>query len=313
MLFNQNLKFVVILISSSFAMSGYAQKPTNQKKLPLPKKQQLIQESNNKNEIEMPSRTYGNTLVGSEWVETKNGGGRVAIGEGIEFEDINYYLSLTWTLVALNKDRQTIWSQPVSAFWNHIEIVEIKLDDGSSRNVLALRNKRKEEMADFVEYYDLNSGEKITLAKQVAKPEGKHLKIDKVWYGGDAHNAERIFAVIESEEEWAELRPDVFPENVGPLDDAFDSDSELLVVLALGPITNCRGISIANAFESDEQITVQLRHHTYQTSGSSPIIEQPYGAFVLPKRNGKKYLLQVNRQGYIGGPPIWKTLEEFRR
>jgi hypothetical protein len=37
---------------------------------------------------------------------------------------------------------------------------------------------------------------------------------------------------------------------------------------------------------------------------------RPYGIFILPRAEKKAYVIESNRQRYIGGPPIWA--ESFR-
>jgi hypothetical protein len=61
--------------------------------------------------------------------------------------------------------------------------------------------------------------------------------------------------------------------------------------------------------ENDKRILLRLERSSYQTLGAAHE-EYPYGLIVLPRREGKPYILEYNTQSYIGGPPIWK---EFTR
>lgn len=260
------------------------------------------------NDDGFPAITYPLSRAGKRWAETANGGARVSINEGIEFEDVEYHISLTWTLLAI-KEGKTIWSHHVSAFWNHLEVTELELDDKSTKTVLALRNKRRDEMKDFVEYYDLSSGEKIEIASASTQPAGTEFEIERSWRGGDALNEEPLFQVVTTNEEWASLRKNVLGDDSEVPLDAFNPENQILVVVASGKSTNCSGISPAAAFESDEVVTVRLFRHSYQTDGEGRT-EHPYGVFALPKSPGKNYVFQRNHQGYIGGPEIWKTFNE---
>ena len=275
-----------------------------------PEDMEFPEEKATTNDEGLPAITYPASRAGTRWVESADGSVRVSIGKGIEFNDIEYHISLTWTLLAI-KDGKTIWSHHISAFWNHLEVTELELDDKSTKKVLAMRNKRREEMVDFVEYYDLESGELIKTAGGQAAPEGREFKVEPAWRGGSALNDEPLFQVVTTQEDWTALRRTLLGKDSAVPVEAFDPENQILVVIASGKATNCGGISPAAAFESDDQITVRLFRHTYQTDGKGQI-EHPFGIFALPKAPEKKYVLQRNQQGYIRGPEIWKTMREFR-
>lgn len=275
-----------------------------------PEDMEFPEEKATTNDEGLPAITYPASRAGTRWAESADGSVRVSINQGIEFNDIEYHISLTWTLLAI-KDGKTLWSHHISAFWNHLEVTELELDDNSTQKVLAMRNKRREEMADFVEYYDLESGELIKTAGVQANPDGKEFKIENAWRGGSALNDEPLFQVVTTQDDWTNLRRNLLGEDSTVPVDAFDPENEILVVIASGKATNCSGISPSAAFESDDEITVRLLRHTYQTDGKGRT-EHPFGIFALPKAPGKKYVLQRNQQGFIRGPEIWKTLNEFR-
>lgn len=275
-----------------------------------PDQMEFAEEKATTNDEGLPAITYPPSRAGKRWAETVDGGARVSINGGIEFEEIEYHLSLAWTLLAI-KEGKTIWSHHVSAFWNHLEVTELTLDDNTKKKVLALRNKRRDDLKDYVEYYDLTSGEKIELENQSSKPSGEEIEIARSWHGGDAINEEPLFKVVTTAEDWASFREKVFEEDCDIPLDAFNPEKEVLVVIASGKSTNCGGISPAAAYESDETLTVRLTRHTYQTDGNGQT-EYPYGVFVLPKLLDKEYVFQRNHQGFIGGPEIWKTFNKFR-
>jgi hypothetical protein len=86
------------------------------------------------------------------------------------------------------------------------------------------------------------------------------------------------------------------------------------LVVSGGDMTNCRGIGCAEAFEDDMRVLVRLQHHTFQTAGPNggAVRHRPYGIFVLP-RTDKAYIIERNRQRYIGGPPLWTEMKRFDR
>src|SRR5262245_32305020 len=74
-----------------------------------------------------PSITYGPSRSSKTWVDTPMG--KVAVDEGIEWNGVKVYMSLTWTLVAVDaQSGKTLWSQNVSAFWNGLAIKEVEAD-----------------------------------------------------------------------------------------------------------------------------------------------------------------------------------------
>jgi hypothetical protein len=40
---------------------------------------------------------------------------------------------------------------------------------------------------------------------------------------------------------------------------------------------------------------------------------RPYGICVLPRVEKKAYVLESNRQRYIGGPPLWAEMIRFEQ
>lgn len=313
------LKALFISLVANLVILGavaqlFAQGQIEVRQLPLPKHPADLKLIENKVDSEdgLPSITYGSARRGAEWVETGRGA-RVCVDDGIEYDGVKYYLSLSGDLLAVDQESsKTIWSNRSSAFWNHlaIEKIETKTDEqAEERSVVALRNKRDDRYREFVQHFDLKTGEELKTEKTESL--GIQLELKKTWTGNDSGFEKRVFEVLETEEAWLEFLSENLEDCKADLPEkAFDSANEMIVVIAYGEVTNCRGISITEAYENDERILIRLFNHSYQTvGGAAP--EYPYGVFVLPKRQGKKYVFETNRQSYIGGPAIWKTYKEF--
>ena len=200
---------------------------------PLPRDAASIRSNNIVEDDELPSITYGSSRSSSTWVETD--GVRVAVDDGIEYNDCKYYISLTFDLIAVDSENKSLWSRNIGAFWNHLAIEEITLKQGeenTERFVVAIRNKRNSEMESFVEYFELESGEPIEVEGQNRKPTGEKLTV-KTWSGRDYGSDEAKFMVFDSEEAWADFRLEHLgeSENIPPAD-AFDSQSHILVFIA---------------------------------------------------------------------------------
>jgi hypothetical protein len=88
-----------------------------------------------------------------------------------------------------------------------------------------------------------------------------------------------------------------------PAANEVDFAKEVLLVISSGDSTNCRGIGCAEAYEDEKRVLIRLQHQTFQTAGRG-VATRPYGIFILPRRE-KSYVIEANRQSYIGGPPIW--------
>ncbi len=267
-------------------------------------------------EDDLPSITYGSSRTSSKWIK---GGflGKVAVDEGIEYEGRTYYLSLMSDLIATTDEdgeEKTIWANNVGGFWNTLAIEKLELEqDGEKTEILVVAIRGKSGDQEFVEYYDRETGEKIDTAQQNDLPDGEALEVDKVWSGNFIDNEDKLFRVFETEEEWSEFHADNFgtdrPEP--PRESAFNPATEILVLIAQGATFNCGGISIDSAFENDDRLLVRLLHHTYQSAGATPTVH-PFGVFVLPRKEGKQYVVEQDVQNMIMGPEIWKELESFK-
>ena len=255
-----------------------------------------------------PSIRYGNSRQSRRWVETATG--RVAVDEGIAYDGIEVYMALTWHLVAVDAaTEETRWSNNVSAFWNQMSIEPMTVD-GQERLVVALSTGRDDETRDLRERYDLRTGKKIE--SPADSPDGRKRDVERQFFGANCGCQEPIAELVTDVERWNELYDQFFVGTAEtlPREDLFDDSSQVLLVMSSGNSVNCRGISIQSLYENEERFLIRLHRHTYQSAGETPRV-QPYGVMVLPKNKSKKYIVQSNRQRFIGGPPLWRKVHEF--
>jgi hypothetical protein len=263
-----------------------------------------------------PSITYGGNRSSSTWVDTPKG--RVAVDEGIEWQGIKVYLSLTWDLVAVDvKTSKTLWSQNVSAFWNGLAIKEVEAEMGKKTWAVELRTTARDpDVRKLVVYHDLKTGKAITLPGQAEKVAGKAFKLRGV-YSGQTSSLDKPFTlVVSTAENWAKVRTRMFAEGVkasAPEAKDVDFGKEILLVVSYGDSYNCRGLGVAESYEDDKRILVRMHAQTFQTVGpdGGGVRCRPYGIFVLPRAEKKAYVVERNRQRYIAGPPLWAEHVRF--
>ena len=319
-----SLKLMVIfalLLALTFSVSqslSLGQQSTTRKR-PLPPKSPKVDGTvarKHSQTEEFPKMRIAGTRSSNRWVETENGT-RVAVGDGIEYDGIRIHMALTFHLVAIDiQTNRTLWSKHVSAFWNQVSIEKhpVKSSAGEASIVVALRSDRNEDSKQFVEYYGLKSGKKITPNKKETML-GSPIKPTKSFFGDACNVHEHSMKLITGQGQWVDYRAKVFgqrdqSENVPPKNGLFDDTKQLVLVVAAGDAQNCRGIQIASAHKNDERFLIRLHYRTFQSIGETPIV-QPYGVFVLPKDKTKKYVIQRNAQNLIGGPAIWRTVKEL--
>lgn len=129
-------------------------------------------------------------------------------------------------------------------------------------------------------------------------------------------NKNAIIGKIDEEQFTAQMRMMEYMYNPELPKANIDFKKNLIVAVYKGKMVNCSGISIVNAVENDGIITVFLKGNYYQTfhSGLDDNYQvdtsTPYLIFALPK-SSKKILIEEDVQNYIGGPPLWKAIQEF--
>lgn len=256
-----------------------------------------------------PSIEYGGTRESSRWIELPGHGG-VAVDRGVAWKGVKVYLSFTWELVAVDAaTEKPLWWRSVSAFWNRVGFKEIEAAGGKKVWAVELRPARDEsEAADRVAYHDLTTGEPIPGPGEAARPAGTPVAPRKVLAGSKGTREAPFRGIVTTAENWKEAARRIFGEaaaaevvgDLGPL-----GPGEVVLIVYDGATSNCSGIECAEAYDDGARVLVRLRHGWYQTMGGAHL-EHPFGIFVLPRHDGKPYVLERNVQGYIGGPAIWK-------
>ena len=252
-----------------------------------------------------PSIAYGGSRASSTWI-TKPDGSRVAVGKGVEWQGVTVYLSLLWDLVGVDtKSGKTLYAVNVGAFWNALGFKEVQAADGSKAWAVELRpGPGARQGQDRRQYHDLGTGKKLTPPGLVKAPPGKRFTPRKVWSGGHSRIEKSFHVVITTAENWSAVRKRMFGASPKVTFGAIDFDKEVVLVVSSGNVWNCRGIAVAEAYESDKRVLIRTERHTFQTMGGGQQA-RPYGVIVLPRRAEKAYVVERNRQGLIGGPALW--------
>jgi beta-lactamase regulating signal transducer with metallopeptidase domain len=251
-----------------------------------------------------PVIVYPGSRSSNKWIETPQRV-NVAIGEGVEWQGKTAYLGLTFELViADTKTGKAIWSTNVGAFWDTITFVKVEKGKEAGKWAVALRSSANQ---GFQLTYDLETGRKLELTGGAAQPTGQAITPRRVWFGSGGIRAEKLYRLVGSAEEWTALRKELFGMQLKDIPTAADIDfsKEMLLVCYMGKAYNCGGIRPDLVVEDDERVLLRLFRSTYQTLGDRRE-EHPYGLVVLPRRPGKPHALEFDRQGLIGGPPLWK-------
>jgi hypothetical protein len=262
---------------------------------------------------EPPSIAYAGARTSAGSIETPNG--IVFIDEGVAWNGVKVYLSLTWDVVATDEaSGKVLWSQNVGAFWNGIGFKEIETAPGVKKWMVELRPSTiVRDGKDLRQYHDLKTGERLPGFDD--QPKGKPIELAGRWSGRWSGWPKAIRRLVGTEADWkSSIVERMFPEGkdapaFGPVDFA----TNVVLVVSMGEIVNCSGIE-ASAWEDDERVLVRLREHWFQTVGPDGGGQKvrPFGIFVLPKREPfKRVVLERNYQNLIGAPPIWKEHGRF--
>jgi hypothetical protein len=252
-----------------------------------------------------PSITYPANRSSKAWIETPTGA--YAVDEGIEWQGIKVYLGLTWQLIAVDaKTDKPLWSHNVSAFWNAMAIKEVGVEKDKKTWAVELRpTTRDDEAKKLTALYDLKTGKEIKLPGTV--PSGAALKLRKVCSGDQTSLDKGFTLLVTKPENWTKVRERLFAgldKAEAPLAKDIDFTKEIVLVVSAGDSFNCRGYDCEEAYEDDQRILVRLHASTFQSRGEG-VRCRPYGILILPRAEKKAYVVERNRQRYIGGPPLW--------
>ncbi len=254
---------------------------------------------------EPPSIDYGSSRSSSAWIDMPNGV-RVAVDEGVEWQGVKVYISLTHHLVAVDaKSGKTLWGRNASAFWNRIGFKELDRN-GEKTWALELRPGKNARLGkDLVQYHDLRTGKLLDVPGSVKKPSGAPFE-PRTYSGGQSEIGRKFRVFATSQASFDALTERMFAKT--PKFDPIDFTKHVALVVSAGDSVNCSGFGCAEAYEDDRRVLVRMSARTFQTDGRG-MRTRPWGIFVLPRAT-KTYVLERNVQGYIGGPAIWQ--ETFR-
>jgi hypothetical protein len=260
-----------------------------------------------------PSVSYGPSRTSTGFIDTPIG--RVAVDQGVSWQGVKVYLSLTWELVAVDETTgKASWNQSVGAFWNEIGFVELETSPRVKAWFVELRpGPRIREGGDRRQYHDLRTGKRFDLPEPL--PAGRQIALDGLGHGDRCALDAPAQRLVGSDADWkAFVLEKMFAGHAAPKMPIVDFVKHRVVVLALGRSVNCSGLDLVSAWEDDRRILLRVDELTYQTMGPGGGGENvtPWGVFVIPRREPfKPVIVERNAQGLIGGPPIWKELCRF--
>ena len=251
-----------------------------------------------------PPITYPGRRTSQTWIETPDGT-RVAVGKGLEFRGVKVYLSLLWDLIGVdNKTGTVLYKKNVGAFWNRLGFKQVTLEDGKQVWAVELSPGARSQAAEKRQYHDLRTGKKLALAGPKALPSGKRLKPRLTWSGAHSRIPKAFHLLVSTPKQWETLTTQMFEAADRKRFTPVDFSKEVVLVVSRGDGWNCRGIGVEAVYEDDVRVLVRTDRQTFQTMNGAQQA-RPYGLFVLPRREKKAYVIERNRQGLIGGPPLW--------
>lgn len=271
---------------------------------------------------DLPSVTYGAVRSSQRWVGTETSA-QVAIDQGITFQGVSYYVSLTSDLLALPEGAEhATWLHSISAFWDRLGIERVTTAGGETVLALVLRNSPRGDEPSLMEARDLQTGEVIDLG---AEKLGEAVKVRELASGSDSVIPEGFQELLGSREELDGLVGRMFAPGDAPALPEVNFADEVVLAVSYGDSVNCRGLTCVQAWLDDQRLLVRFAGRFYQTAqialveGEEEVPqeeeppERPYALWALPRQTGRALIVEHNVQRYIGGPPLWKVVREFDR
>jgi len=284
-----------------------------------------------------PSLELPDSISSSTWVTLRNGT-QEAVGEGIEWQGVKVYLGLTCHLIATDAQTgKTLWDADVGAFWRRVGFRELETRPGEKKWAVELRPGKRDaaQGGGLAQYHDLRTGEKLASPEQAQAPSGQPLKPRWSASGADAAVARPFTLVVSTQENldalWKRLygapdvRAGIFDHRPARPGDGLakpaarppetDFAKEVLLVICKGNSMNCDGILLKEAYEDDTRILLRMARSSFQTAGpfGGGVNTRPYGLLLLPRRETKALVIEMNQQRLIGGPPLWREVYRLPR
>lgn len=254
----------------------------------------------------------GSSRSSSDWVELP-GGSRVAVDKGAAWQGVKVYLSMTWQLVGVDVETgKTLWGTGVGAFWNAFTFKEVTPRDGGKRWAVELRpGSRGREHAGKRQYHDLRTGTKLEVPGLDQTPSGVRFDVRVTFRGDKSDIAKRYRVFITTPESWTAFRKRAFSDVDPQSFSKIDWKNEVVFALSAGNSGNCSGYRAVDAYEDYDRVLLRLRRIAFQTMNGYQKT-RPWACVVLPRR-AKAYEVEIDSQGLIGGPPLWKRIHAIER
>ena len=304
---------LALAISMTHAVQKQTTAQTNSRRSQQTVTQQPPQQQNARQEPPPPVRPpvlRQGVRRSNKWIKLPSGSS-VAVDVSVTGDGVRVYNALTWHLVAVdeNDDTKVLWDKSASAFWDKMDIEQIEIEGQDEKAwAVVMRSSRYEQ---FAEFHDLHTGELIKLVGE-EPADGNSVTLAQTASGSGGKRDEPLYELVGSAERWQKIYAEIFAGQDTPADSIKDVDftQHAIVVYYAGKATNCRGFSVAGAFETEDELLLRVFARTYQSHGNPPA-EHPFGIFVVPRMTEKPYVIETDRQGLIGGPEIWKESRRF--
>lgn len=240
--------------------------------------------------------------------------GKVLVDVGIVGHGIEAYLATSDDLVVLdNASKEHLWSAPVGAWYRTLSFVDAR-DPRTGAPAVLLRVAGG---AGPARYFEAQTGrERYPRATKTALVayetadrtlRGRPIPVMQAWSGHDSRIRKPICVRVETPAAWARLWKEHTGRAAAP--PAVDFGRYVVLGVFEGEGWNCSGIRLLHALDCGTATELFLRDSTYQTGPTANRVT-PYGLFVLPRRPGA-LIVKQDRQGTIGGPPLWVERARF--
>ncbi|MCC6488322.1 MAG: hypothetical protein IT364_12565 [Candidatus Hydrogenedentes bacterium] len=242
--------------------------------------------------------------------------GKIPVDIGILGHGVEAYLSLAgpYVIVVDATTKKTLWATYVGRWYESLSFVRAR-DSKTGNDVVLLRAGGKGGDGRFFEIMTgseryLTKDEQGLMASDQHKQElrGRPLDIGQQFSGDDSKIEKQQCVRVTSGNEWEKLwsnhtgGKDAVPE--------IDFTTHMAVGVFNGRGSNCEGITLLHALDCEDAIELFVQGRYYQTGPAFNRVTA-YGIYFLPM-SAKKVIVKYNCQGLIGGPPIWKTIAEFK-